>query len=271
MESRAPAGLLKVIGRSIGRPLAVTVTAVVAIFIIGLGVGGLLLWSEVRELRSDNSQLSSTLQGQISELEAQQQLSASLQDQLGHMKEEDQRLAALLMDQRDLAYTAAIPGISTVMLEGTDITPQSRGIFIISPSGTWGMLTVLSLEPLPEDKAYQIWLIGTETRASGGLFKVDETGYGQLRVRGRASHYRLLGFGCINRANSGKRCSYGGQGGGRVLYNVYPPLTPRCEFQGLCHKSKRGAVDVLLPFCYTGPGYLMVYSHDDSPRQESSQ
>ena len=57
------------------------------------------------------------------------------------------------------------------------------------------MLTVISLEPLPEDKAYQIWLIGNETRASGGLFTVDETGYGQLRVRGEhpVTDYWALG------------------------------------------------------------------------------
>ena len=180
-ENPAPAGLLKVIGRSIRRPLTATAMAVVAISTIGLSMGAFLLWSEVRELRSDNAQLSATLQGQVSELEAQRQLSASLQDE---MKEEDQRLSQLLLDQRDLAYTASLPGVSTVMLEGTDVTPQSRGIFIISPSGTWGMLTALSLEPLPDDKVYQIWLIGTNTRASGGLFTVDETGYGQLRVRG---------------------------------------------------------------------------------------
>ena len=197
-ESRAPAGVLRAIGRSIRRPLTVAATAVVAISITGLGVGASLLWSEVRELRSDNTQLSSTLQAQISdntqlsfslqaqisELEAQHQFSASLQDQLDQMKEEDQRLSNLLSDQRDLAYTAAMPGISTVLLEGTDVTPQSKGIFIISPSGTWGMLTALSLKPLPQDKAYQIWLIGSGTRTSGGLFTVDETGYGQLRVRG---------------------------------------------------------------------------------------
>ena len=93
-------------------------------------------------------------------------------------------MSKLLMEQRDLAYTAATPGISTVLFEGADFTPQSRGIFIISPTGTWGMLTALSLKPLPKDKAYQIWLIGHETRASVGLFIVDETGYGQLRVWG---------------------------------------------------------------------------------------
>jgi hypothetical protein len=170
--------------KSLRRPLAVTAAAFAAISLIGLSAGTLLLWSEVGDMRRDNSRLSSTLQTQISELEAQSRLSVTLQDWLGQMQEEGQRLSQLLLEQRDLAYTAATPGISTVMLEGTDAAPQSRGIFLISPTGTWGMLTALHLKPLPDDKTYQIWLIGDGTRASGGLFRVDETGYGQLTVGG---------------------------------------------------------------------------------------
>ena len=145
------------------RPLATTATFAVAIAILSLSVGTLLSWLEVRELRRDNANISATLQTQMELIE---------------------RESHNLQNLMDLAYTAAIPGISTVMLEGSEAAPQSRGMLMISPKATWAMLWAVNLQQLPEDKAYQLWLTANGTRESGGLFTVNNADSGQLMVQG---------------------------------------------------------------------------------------
>jgi hypothetical protein len=157
-------GISSFFEKGLRRPLAVAAAAFAAILLVGLSAGTLLLWSEVRDLKREDAQIS-----------------AMLQAQLEWAEREDRSLQNL----RDLAYTAAIPGISTIMLEGAEASPKSRGIFIISPKATWAMLAAVDLQPLPEDKAYQLWLTADGARESGGMFTVNETGYAQLMVRGK--------------------------------------------------------------------------------------
>ena len=171
-ERRAGVEFLNVLVRVLERPRGAVATALVALFLIGLSVGSLLLWSEVGDLREEASLLSATQS-----------------EQLERAIEENQRLQS----QLDLAYTVAIPGVSTVMLAGAEDAPRSRGMLMISPLATWALLTTRDLDPLPEGKTYQLWLYSHDTigggdfvtaSESGGLFTVDDTGYGQMSVRG---------------------------------------------------------------------------------------
>lgn len=156
-------GLIGLLRGLLRRPLGAMALTLAALFPVALGVGGYVLWSEVNSLRDESSQLSAT---QV--------------EQMGRALKENRRL----QNQLDLAYTAAIPGVSTIMLEGEADAPGSRGMLMISPQATWAILATLEMKPLPEDQAYQLWLISDGSRTSGGVFTVDETGYGQLRVRG---------------------------------------------------------------------------------------
>ncbi|MBI2855247.1 MAG: anti-sigma factor [Chloroflexi bacterium] len=153
--------------------------AAMAISLAVLGAGTLLTWGELRELKADDSQRSESLQSQMHQVE-----------------EENQKLSEMLLDQWALVYMAAIPGKSTIMLEGEEASPQSRGMLMVSPTGTWGILAALRLEPLPDDRAYQLWLITDDnSRTSGGVFTVDDTGYGLLEIRSQTplTAYQALG------------------------------------------------------------------------------
>jgi anti-sigma-K factor RskA len=68
-------------------------------------------------------------------------------------------------------------------LAGDAPAPQAHGTIYIDPDGTTGLLVVRDMPPPPAGKVYQLWLIHDGQRASGGLFSVDERGYGVLVIR----------------------------------------------------------------------------------------
>ncbi|VAW41286.1 hypothetical protein MNBD_CHLOROFLEXI01-1674 [hydrothermal vent metagenome] len=65
----------------------------------------------------------------------------------------------------------------TVTLSDTESNTAATGLIIVSADDQHGTLIVQDLPTLPEDKAYQIWLIKEEQPASGAVFNVDEDGY----------------------------------------------------------------------------------------------
>lgn len=79
----------------------------------------------------------------------------------------------------------------SIPLQGTDATPQAVGMLVVSQNGEHGTLVVDGLPALDELSQYQLWLIRDEQRISGGIFSVDEEGYGSLWV---ASPEPLLSY-----------------------------------------------------------------------------
>ncbi|UCF26772.1 MAG: anti-sigma factor [Chloroflexota bacterium] len=70
----------------------------------------------------------------------------------------------------------------SIPLQGTDATPQAVGMVVVSQDGEHGTLVVDGLPSLDEMSQYQLWLIRDEQRTNGGVFSVDEEGYGNLWV-----------------------------------------------------------------------------------------
>jgi anti-sigma-K factor RskA len=68
--------------------------------------------------------------------------------------------------------------LRTVPLMGTDVKPDAIGLLVISKDGTHGTVVVDRLPVLDETQEYQLWLIKDGQRTSGGVFSVDEDGYG---------------------------------------------------------------------------------------------
>lgn len=65
------------------------------------------------------------------------------------------------------------------------LPPQSghaTGLLVISEEGTFGTLVVDGLEPLGSTHQYQLWLIKDGKRTSGGVFSVQDDGYGVLKI-----------------------------------------------------------------------------------------
>ncbi len=71
-----------------------------------------------------------------------------------------------------------------VGMEAGEVAPQAQGRFYLAPSSHQGVLIVADLPPLPDDKAYQLWLVDKNgQRDNGGTFRVDKQGYGTHLVQ----------------------------------------------------------------------------------------
>jgi hypothetical protein len=59
---------------------------------------------------------------------------------------------------------------------------EGRGVLLLQAATAHAMLMVQDLPPLPSNRVYQLWLIRNGRRDNGGMFQVDERGYGMLEV-----------------------------------------------------------------------------------------
>lgn len=101
---------------------------------------------------------------------------------LTNAEEQNQRLTAALIEQRSMAYLVAYPGTSSFVLTSIGRGGPS-GALLGSPEREWGLLVTLAMPRLEEGKVYQLWLMSGPQFDDGGVFTVDQTGYGQLSVR----------------------------------------------------------------------------------------
>jgi anti-sigma-K factor RskA len=74
-------------------------------------------------------------------------------------------------------------GFSSVILNGTTKAPDARGMIVYTMDGNSGFLVVNGLKALPSDHQYQLWLVKSGKRVSGGVFSVDPGGYQVLEVK----------------------------------------------------------------------------------------
>ncbi len=88
-----------------------------------------------------------------------------------------QRLDRVEMSYQQMA-DQYLNTLRTVPLEGTEFTPDATGLLVISLDGEHGTLVVDRLPVLDETQQYQLWLTKDGERTSGGVFSVDEGGYG---------------------------------------------------------------------------------------------
>jgi anti-sigma-K factor RskA len=87
------------------------------------------------------------------------------------------------------------PQFEMISLLGTGAAPGATGMIVISLEGTHGTLVVDNLPPLEEDQQFQLWLVRDSQRASGGVFSVDEDGYGSVWVSSPEPLASYTGFG----------------------------------------------------------------------------
>ena len=118
-----------------------------------------------------------------------------LQQEVRTLRQQNTSLSSMINDQRNLTYVAATPGVETLLLQNTGQVPKARGMLMVSQDRTWGMLVSQGMEPLRDSWGYQVWLIKDGERTSGGVFKVDQMGYGQLYIKYPTSYNELSGIG----------------------------------------------------------------------------
>jgi anti-sigma-K factor RskA len=79
----------------------------------------------------------------------------------------------------------------SIALLGTESSPNAVGMLVMSSDGDYGVLVSDGLPVLSVDQQYQLWLIRDGVRTSGGVFSVNQQGYGNLVV---ASNQPLTGY-----------------------------------------------------------------------------
>lgn len=87
-------------------------------------------------------------------------------------------------------------GMQVVTMVATDAAPGAVGTLVISEDGEYGTLVVDRLPALDAGHQYQLWLIRDEERTSGGVFSVNDEGYGALPISSPAplSSYPAFGI-----------------------------------------------------------------------------
>ncbi len=73
-------------------------------------------------------------------------------------------------------------GMRVVAMVGTEVAPGAVGTLVTSEDGEYGTLVVDGLPALDPDHQYQLWLVRDEQRTSGGVFSVNQEGYGALPI-----------------------------------------------------------------------------------------
>jgi anti-sigma-K factor RskA len=89
----------------------------------------------------------------------------------------------LLWGQVHQLQTAQPSPMQFVRMAGTTAAPAADGVIVISGDGEHGTLVVDNMPPLQQGQQYQLWLIDDGQRTNGGVFSVDQGGYGSLWVR----------------------------------------------------------------------------------------
>jgi anti-sigma-K factor RskA len=91
----------------------------------------------------------------------------------------------------------------TVELQGTDFKPGASGMLVMSRDSEYGVLIVDGLPELIESEQYQLWLIKDGERISGGVFSVNEEGYGSMLVASSAPLSKFNAFGITDEPKGG--------------------------------------------------------------------
>lgn len=91
-------------------------------------------------------------------------------------------LGNILLWQQLQATRQQPNGMRTVALRGTEAAPRAAASIVIGTDGRQGALVVDDLPPLDTSRQYQLWLIDDGQRTSGGVFSVDDYGYGVIWV-----------------------------------------------------------------------------------------
>jgi anti-sigma-K factor RskA len=72
--------------------------------------------------------------------------------------------------------------MQVVALAPTEASPGATGTLVISMDGEYGTLVVDGLPPLEGEQQYQIWLVRDGQYTSGGVFSVNQHGYGAFEI-----------------------------------------------------------------------------------------
>ncbi len=82
-----------------------------------------------------------------------------------------------------------------ITLTSTDPSQNATALLVISDGGKYGTLVTDNMQVLDSQQQYQLWLIKDGKRTSGGVFSVNSSGYGWLKVESQTSLLDFQSFG----------------------------------------------------------------------------
>src|SRR5919199_1322667 len=100
---------------------------------------------------------------------------------LVHQRWQEVQRQLALQHQAFTLITA--PEARPVSLRSDQAGSRARGLLLLKPDDPHAVLIVQDLPPLPQDRAYQVWLgWGDRQRDNGGVFRVDAQGFGLVYI-----------------------------------------------------------------------------------------
>lgn len=176
-----------------------TYSLAAAVLIIAIGVVSVSIWFDHRlnALAVENQSIARRMTQQDDSLSSRiQQVAFRSDDGIDRLSRQGAWLVDVAQQQRAISYLVATPGMTVHLLQASDTASKARGMFMVGPTNKYAILAVLQMEPLPQDKVYQVWLLRGTQRDDGGYFRTDSTGYGQISINaGRPiSDYSAIGI-----------------------------------------------------------------------------
>jgi hypothetical protein len=94
-----------------------------------------------------------------------------------------QNLQYELTLQRQAFTLITAPEARLVQLRSDKADSRARGLLLLKSEDRHAVLIVQDLPPLQKDRSYQLWLgWGDRQRDNGGVFRVDEQGFGVWHI-----------------------------------------------------------------------------------------
>ena len=140
-----------------------------------------------------------------------------LRSQVNAVRSENRELGEVVRAQRAISYLAASPNTQITLLRGTQ-DPQAHAMLMRPSRSQSAVLVAIGLEPLPQGRTYQLWLIHNSERQSGGVFTVDVEGYGQMTFQSPMPFTEIQQLGVTIEPASGSALP----GGDKVLSGEMP-------------------------------------------------
>ncbi|MEE9284396.1 MAG: anti-sigma factor [Dehalococcoidia bacterium] len=98
--------------------------------------------------------------------------------QVNDLRDANVELASDIRKQWDTLAFATAPGVETVPLTGTEMSPATKGNLLVNAQENKAILMVTGLTPPDKDMVYQLWLWKHDnTRTSLGTFRTVRRGY----------------------------------------------------------------------------------------------
>jgi anti-sigma-K factor RskA len=163
------------------RPSWATAAAMLAVISLGALTWGGFLQTQVNGLKTDSDRFAVL----YDELERRGETVDVLQKALTDAAFRQENLQSLIQEQDQAMRVVALGGQGREDLVGTVPASPARGSYLWSAEENLGVLFLVNLPQLSEDRAYQLWVLGAEgTPVSAGIFRPQADGSARLLVRG---------------------------------------------------------------------------------------